>query len=161
MKNLFSSSEKSAGIFSLDRYSPLWTTPAIFPSTIRFFASIVNKFWIITLFKEKTCSWFNCGHCEGWSLSLGYWVGQNDEKSTPSGAGTVWGMIPFYFPVFWNIAPGCSRNSYGTSPKLRVQKKLVKFWQGTQDAWLCSANFLREFLGYSPLDLLGDLGDLI
>ena len=44
------------------------------------------------------------------------------------GAGIVWRTIPSGFPVFWFVVPGCSRNSYGTSPNLWVQKKLVKFW---------------------------------
>ena len=70
------------------------------------------------------------------------------------GAGIVWGTIPSGFPVFWIIVPGCSRNGYGTSPNLWDQKKLVKFWQGTQDAWLCSAKFFWEFLSYSAFDLL-------
>ena len=77
------------------------------------------------------------------------------------GVGIVCGAIPSGLPVFWIIVPGCSRNSYGTSPNLWVQKKLVKFWQATQDPWLCFAKFLREFLGYSPFDLLRDLGDVI
>ena len=59
------------------------------------------------------------------------------------GVGIVWGLIPNGLPVFWIIVPGCSRNSYGTSSNFWVQKKLVKFWQGTQDTWLCFAEFLR------------------
>ena len=66
------------------------------------------------------------------------------------GAGIVWGTIPSGFPVFWFIVPGCSRNGYGTSPNLSFQKKLVKLWQGTQDAWLCSAKFFWEFLVTLP-----------
>ena len=77
------------------------------------------------------------------------------------GAGIVWGTIPSGFPVFWIIVSGCSRNGYGTSPNLWVQKKLVKLWQGTQDAWLCSANFIREFFNYSAFNLLRKLGDVI
>ena len=77
------------------------------------------------------------------------------------GVGIVWRTILSDLPVLWIIVPGCSRNSYGTSPNLWVQKKLVKFWQGTQDTWLCFAKFLREFLSYSPFDLLRDLGDVI
>ena len=82
-------------------------------------------------------------------------------KTVPHfGVGIVWGTIPSGLPVFWIIVPWCSRNSYGTSPNLWVQKKLVKFWQGTQHTWLCFAEFLREFLSYSPFDLLRDLGDV-
>ena len=77
------------------------------------------------------------------------------------GAGIVWGTIPKGFPVSWIAVPGWSRNGFGTSPNLWVQKKLVKLWQGTQDTWLRFAKFFREFFSYSPFDLLGDLGDEI
>ena len=77
------------------------------------------------------------------------------------GAGIVWGTIPSGFPVSWIIVPGSSRNGYGTSPNLWVQKKLVKFWQGTEHTWLRSAKFFWEFLSYSALDLLRDLADVI
>ena len=60
-------------------------------------------------------------------------------------AGIVWGTISSGFPVFWNIVPGCSRNGYVTSPNLWVQKKLVKFWQCTQDTRLCPTEFFWEF----------------
>ena len=63
------------------------------------------------------------------------------------GIGIVWGAIPMSFPVFWISVSGCSLNSYGTSPNLWVQKKLIKFRQSTQDTWLRFAKFLREFLG--------------
>ena len=42
------------------------------------------------------------------------------------------GTIPSGFPVFWVAAPGCSRNSYRTSPNLWVQKKFVKLRQSTK-----------------------------
>ena len=77
------------------------------------------------------------------------------------GIGIIWGAIPMSFPIFWISISGRSLNSYGTSPNLWVQKELVKFRQGTQDTWLRFAKFLREFLGYPPLNLLGDLGDVI
>ena len=77
------------------------------------------------------------------------------------GAGIVWGTISSGFPIFWIIVPGCSRNGYGTSPNLWVQKKLAKLWQGTQDTWLCSAKFFWEFLSYSAFNLLRNLGDVI
>ena len=80
---------------------------------------------------------------------------------TRFGAEIVWGTIPSGFPVVWIIAPGSSRNGYGTSPNLWVQKKLVKFRQGTQDTWLRFAKLFREFLSYSAFDLLRDLGDVI
>ena len=76
-------------------------------------------------------------------------------------AGIVWGTITSDLPVFWIIVPGCSRNGYETSPKLWVQKKLVKFWQGTQDTWLRFSKFFWEFLSCSAFDLLKDLGDVI
>ena len=77
------------------------------------------------------------------------------------GAGILWGTIPSGFPVFWSIVPGSSRNGHGTNPNLWLQKKLVKLWQSTQDTWLRFAKFFREFLSYSALDLLRDLGDVI
>ena len=83
------------------------------------------------------------------------------RKVPHSGVGIVWGAIPSVLPVFQNSVSGYSWDNHGTSPNLWVQKKLVKFWQGTQDTWLCFSKFLREFLGYSPLDLLGDLRDVI
>ena len=77
------------------------------------------------------------------------------------GAGIVWGTIPRCSSVFPIIVPRCSRNGYGTSPNLWVQKKLVQLWQGTQDTWLCSIKIFWQFLGYSALDLLGNLGVVI
>ena len=77
------------------------------------------------------------------------------------GVRIVWGAIPMSFPVFWISVSGRSLNSYGTSPNLWVQKELVKFRQCTQDTWIRFAKFLGEFLGYPPLNLLGDLGDVI
>ena len=77
------------------------------------------------------------------------------------GARIVWGTIPSGFLVFWIIVPGCSRNGYGTSPNLWVQKKLVEPWQGTQDTCICSAKFFWEFLSYCAFDLLKNLGDVI
>ena len=107
--------------------------------------------------------------CEGnfrspyasWILSLGYWVGQSDEENTPLRDRDHLRSDPMSSPVFWISVSGRSLNSYGTSPNLWVQKELVKFRQGTQDTWLRFAKFLREFLGYPPLNLLGDLGDVI
>ena len=96
------------------------------------------------------------GIWEGWFLSLGYWVDKSDEKNTHFGVEIVWGAIPSGLPVFRIIVYGRSRNSYGTSPNLWVQKKPIKLRQGTQDTWLCFAKFFREFLGYSPIDLLGE-----
>ena len=103
----------------------------------------------------------NVEGCEGWFLSLGYWVGQSDEKKTPLRGRDRLRSDPSVLPVFQISVSWCSWDSHGTSPNLWIQKKLVKFWKSTQDTWLCFAKFLREFLGYSPLDLLGDLGDVI
>ena len=75
------------------------------------------------------------------------------RKAPHFGVEIVWGTIP--------SGPRFSELFYGKSPNLWVQKKLVKFWQRTQDTWLCFAKFLREFLSYFPFDLLGDLGDVI
>ena len=49
------------------------------------------------------------------------------------GTWIVWGTIPIGFPVSWVAVPGWSRNGYGTSPNLWVQKKFVKFRQNTQN----------------------------
>ena len=49
------------------------------------------------------------------------------------GVGIVCGVIPSGLPVFRISVSGCSWNTYGTSPNLWVQKKLVRFRQGTQD----------------------------
>ena len=76
------------------------------------------------------------------------------------GIGIIWRAIPMNFPVFWIRVSGRSVSGYRTSPNLWVQKELVKFRQCTQDTWLCFAKLLREFLGYPPLNLLGDLGDV-
>ena len=75
------------------------------------------------------------------------------RKVPQFGAGIVWGTFSSGLPVFWITSPGCSRNGYGTSPSLWVQKKLVKFWQGTQDTGLRSAKLFWEFLSYSPFSL--------
>ena len=75
--------------------------------------------------------------------------------------GIIWGAIPMSFPVFRISISGRSVSGYGTSPNLWVQKELVKFRQCTQDTWLRYAKFLREFLGYPPFNLLGDLGDVV
>ena len=83
------------------------------------------------------------------------------KKVPRFGAGIAWATIPSGFPVFWIVVPGCSRNSYGTGPKLWVQKKLLKFCQCTQDTWLCSAKFFWEFLSYSAFNLLRNLRDVI
>ena len=61
------------------------------------------------------------------------------------------GTIPSGFPVFCVIVPVCSRNSYGASTNLRVQKKFVKFRQSTQNPWLCPAKFLRQFFWWPSL----------
>ena len=73
----------------------------------------------------------------------------------------VWGTILIGSLVFEIAAPRCSRNSYGTNPNLRVQEELIKLWQGSQDAWFCSAKFLWELFSNSTFNLLRDLGDII
>ena len=76
------------------------------------------------------------------------------------GTGIVWGTIPIEFPVSWVAVPGCSRNDYGTSPNLWVQKKFVKLWQSTQNTRLCPTKFFWEFFSYPPFDLFKNLGDV-
>ena len=82
------------------------------------------------------------------------------RRESHFGIGIVQGMIPSGFPVFWVAVPGCSRKGYGTSPNLWVEKKLVKFWQSTQDTRLCPTEFFWEFFSFSPFDLFRNLGDV-
>ena len=63
--------------------------------------------------------------------------------------------------VFWVAVPRCSRNGYGTTPSLWVQKKIVTLWQGTQDTRLSPTEFLREFFGHSPFDFFRNLGNIL
>ena len=112
--------------------------------------------WLLTIFFASASTPVRVVFCL-WAVELTKVM----RKIPHFGVGIVWGTIPSGLPVLWIIVPGCSRNSYGTSPNLWVQKKLVKLWQGTQDTWLSFANFLREFLSDSPFDLLRDLGDVI
>ena len=77
------------------------------------------------------------------------------------GSGFVEGTIPSGFPVFWVAVPGCSRNGYGTSPNLSVQKKFIKFKQSTQNTWLRPAEFFWKFISYSRFDFLRNLGDIL
>ena len=77
------------------------------------------------------------------------------------GAAIVWGRVPIGFPVSWVVVPGCSRNSYGTSPYLWFQKKLVKFRQSTQKTRLRPAEFFWDFLSHSLFDLFRNLGDVL
>ena len=89
------------------------------------------------------------------------WLTRMMRRVSRFGAGIVWGTVPSGFPVFWIFVPGRSLNGCGTSPNLCVQKKLVKFWQGTQDTRLCPTEFFWEFLSYPPFDLFRNLGDVI
>ena len=83
------------------------------------------------------------------------------RRQSHLGAGIVWGAIPSCFPVFWIAVPGYSRNGYGTSLNLWVQKKFVKFRQSTQDTRPCPTEFFWKFLSYPPFDLFGDLGEVM
>ena len=76
------------------------------------------------------------------------------------GIGIIWGTVPSGFPVFWVAVSGCIRNGYGTSPNLWVQKKLVKFWQCTQDTRLCPTELFWVFFSYSPFNLFRNLRDM-
>ena len=113
--------------------------------------------------------WTSCHHVRvnfGHHMWVGFFLWAFEwarvmRKIPHFGIGIIWGAILMSFPVFWISVSGRSLNSYGTSPNLWVQKELVKFWQGIQDTWLRFAKFFREFLGYPPLNLLGDLGDVI
>ena len=74
---------------------------------------------------------------------LNYWC---NRWELHFGIGIIQGTIPSGFPVFDVIVPGCSRNGYGASPHLRVQKKFVKFRQSTQNTWLRLDKFLGQFI---------------
>ena len=76
------------------------------------------------------------------------------------GVGIVWGTIPIGFPVSWVAIPRCSRNGYGRSPNLWLQKKFVNFRQSTQNTRLRPTEFFWEFYSYSPFDLFRNLGDV-
>ena len=82
------------------------------------------------------------------------------RRDSRFGAGIVWGTIPIVFPISWVAVPGCSRNGYGTSPNLWVQKKFVKLRQSTQDTRLRPTEFFWEFFSYSPFDLFRNLGNV-
>ena len=82
------------------------------------------------------------------------------ERAHHFGTGIVWGTIPSGFPVYWVAVPWSSRNGYGTSPYLWVQKKHVKFRQGTQNTRLRPTEFFWEFFSHSPFNLFRDLGDV-
>ena len=60
------------------------------------------------------------------------------------------GTIPSWFSVFWAAVSGCSRNRYGTSPNLWVQKKFIKLGQSTQNASSIRLNSLESFLVSLP-----------
>ena len=66
------------------------------------------------------------------------------------GTGIAKETIPSGFPVFQVVVPGCSGNSYGTSPNLWVQKKLVKLEQSTQNTCLRPTEFFESFLVTLP-----------
>ena len=42
------------------------------------------------------------------------------------------GMIPNAFRIYLVVVPRCSGNNYGTNNNLLVQKRIIKFTQGTQ-----------------------------
>ena len=107
---------------------------------------------------------FSCSSCHHVRVVFCPWAVKMTgvmRKVSHFGVGIVRGAIPSGLPVFWITVPACFWKGYGTSLNLWVQKKRVKFWQGTQDKWLCFAKFLLEFLSYPPFDLLRDLGDVI
>ena len=110
--------------------------------------------------KLMTCK-FEVGVCEDILLPLGCLGGQSDWKSTPLRDRDLLRKNPSGFPVFWVAVPRCTRNGYGTSPNLWVQKKFVKFGQSTQHERLRLTEFFWEFLSYSPFDLFRNRGDVV
>ena len=72
----------------------------------------------------------------------------------------ILGTILIWFLVFHVCLPECSRNDSGVRPYLWVQKKLVKFRQSTQNAGVCPAELLGQFLGDSAFNGLRNLCDM-
>ena len=99
--------------------------------------------------------------CEHNRPPLGYLDYHSGEKRSSLRDRDRLKTIPSGFPVVWVAVPGCSRNSYGTNPNLRVQKILVMFWQCTQDTGLFPTEFFRKFFSCSPLDLFANLWDVL
>ena len=122
---------------------------------------LANLFWSSCQHLRAIAKLLNC--CHHVRVVFCLWAAEMTKvlrKVPHFGAGIVWRTIPSDLPVFWITVPGCSRDGYGTSPNLWVQKKLVKFWQGTQVTWIFFAKLFWE-LNYSVFDILRDLGDVI
>ena len=156
---------KELGFFAaVTRFLRLYFSSVFKPNSVKIFRLCFCDIWLLTMAFFSSigtvgvifCHHMRVGFCP-WATELARMM----WKIPQLGIGIVWWATFISFPVFQISLSGRSWNSYGTSPNLWVQKKLVKFRQGTQDTWLCLAKFLREFLGYSPLSLLGDLGDVI
>ena len=102
-----------------------------------------------------------CGFCtinEAVKICFCPWDGGSKLHFRPR---IVWGTILIGSLVFKIVAPGSSGGNYGTSPNLRVQEKLVKFWQGSQNTWFRSAKFFWEFFSNSTFNLFRDLRDVV
>ena len=75
--------------------------------------------------------------------------------------GIAWGTIPSGFPVFGVVVTGCSRNNYGKSPNLWVQKKLTRLRRSTKNAWLRPTEFFGKFSKWPSLQSLQNPGRCI
>ena len=70
------------------------------------------------------------------------------------------GVVLIRSLVFHVCVPECSRNGFGMRPYLLVQEKFVQFRQSTQNAGLCPAELLGQFLTDSAFYLLRKLCDI-
>ena len=109
------------------------------------FLSCCHHVRVLTKFFCSSCHHVRVGFCL-WAIELARVM----REILHFGVGIDWGAIPSGLPVFPVSVSGCSWKSHGTSPNLWVQKKLVKFRQGTQDTWLCFPKFLGVFWLLSP-----------
>ena len=92
-----------------------------------------------------------------WIVHISRTIGREHQYGTEIAQGT----IPSGFPVFWVVVTGSCRNSYGTSPKLWVQKKFVEPRQRTQNTWLLPVDSLGKFCNYRLFNLFRKLGDVL
>ena len=73
----------------------------------------------------------------------------------------ILGPILIWFLIFHVYVPECSRNDSRVCPCLWVQKKFVQFTQSTQNARLCPAELLGQFLSDSVFNTFRNLCDIV
>ena len=71
------------------------------------------------------------------------WIAGLTNRELHFGIGIILGTIPSGFPIFEVIVAGCSRNSSGAFPYLRVRKKLIKF--GDRAPKIRDSNWLNSW----------------